>query len=273
MAKKELLQIDRNSFYQKEVGFELPDSDLRFKKRAIRQKRAPFHKIANPPLKFNGAPAVKQESKLIYYSLDYTALPKTDHHGSIWQTTFFHLRDSRDLIREEIRSGNAEIRSVGNKELKIFNALATAVKQGIRVKAGKLILKETGFTEAECIQEVVLKVAKAKRGIPYNYNFNFLSFKKLSCVEFIWYCYKSLYILHNVKRETLHYFNLLKTRVIAPDMFLKSDFFKIVYTTYKDDGIQSTNINSAAYRGELLQSLKKNTLIHGNSSYTCCYVR
>jgi hypothetical protein len=200
---------------------------------------------------------VKDEVIKKGYGSDCVAVPDTDtdRDGSVWLTKYIHLKDSRELICGEINNSNAGISAAGKDELKVFNAIANAVKNNSIDDAIDIITGQTGLTKQDCIQNI-LAIAKNEFGAPYDYNFTFLTFKNLSCVEFVWYCYKSLYILHNVKRRFFYYFNFLKTCVIVPDSFIGSNFFDVIYTTYKDDSIQSSP-GHKDYKKELIASFRK----------------
>lgn len=84
----------------------------------------------------------------------------------------------------------------------------------------------------EYSNSVVLERAEAvkKRGTPYDFSFDFNNFETMSCVEYVWYCYKSLYPLHRIKVENFEFFNWIKMRVMIPDVFIKNDFFSYVYS-------------------------------------------
>lgn len=81
-------------------------------------------------------------------------------------------------------------------------------------------------------EEVIAERARSLRRVSFDYTFNFKSFDKFSCIEYVWYCYKCLYPLHRIKVSDFEYFRYITVPVIVPDVFLKNDFFKCVYTSF-----------------------------------------
>ncbi|MGZ5254212.1 MAG: hypothetical protein ACXWV4_07635 [Flavitalea sp.] len=81
---------------------------------------------------------------------------------------------------------------------------------------------------------LMMSLANQSEGIPYDFDFNFQNFKKMSCVEFVWFCYKSLFPIHQVKRRVFTFFGFIRTFVMVPDLFLGSKAFDLIYCSMSD---------------------------------------
>jgi hypothetical protein len=92
--------------------------------------------------------------------------------------------------------------------------------------------------------QVVKKVAihNKKSNIKYDFNFNFIDVTTMSCVEFVWFCYKSLFPYHQVKRRPFTYFGSILTYILVPDLFLESRAFKVVYNSIYPDSNNKSNL-------------------------------
>jgi len=75
----------------------------------------------------------------------------------------------------------------------------------------------------------ILDIGHDYWGRSYDYEFDFSNQVTVSCVEFVWDCYKALYPLHQIRRKITYYFKLIRTRVLVPDFFLTSEFFVLQY--------------------------------------------
>lgn len=94
------------------------------------------------------------------------------------------------------------------------------------------ITKNDSSSFTEYVKETVLSRAVSLKGkIEYDFNFNFRDFTRMSCVEYVWYCFKCIYPLHRIKEESFEFFDWVKLPVIIPDVFIKNDFFKYVYAS------------------------------------------
>jgi hypothetical protein len=159
----------------------------------------------------------------------YTCPDGKDYNGSgVWGNKIVYIKDAKKFICDEIRS-NAPggINEIGKEEMNIYWPLVQKVMNHD--------VSTIDFTDA---LKVIKKVAVMEKHIPYDYDFDFTDFKYLSCVEFVWYCYKCLLPAHNIRRHTCYYFNWIKTYVVVPDMFINSNFFNVIYTSIKSNDIQ-----------------------------------
>ena len=82
----------------------------------------------------------------------------------------------------------------------------------------------------------ILKLSTFYVGRPYDFAFNFTENGALSCVEFVWDCYKALFPLHRIRRKFMYYFQCVRTFVIVPDTFLQSPFFTLQYSSVPISG-------------------------------------
>ena len=100
------------------------------------------------------------------------------------------------------------------------------------------------ITRIQAFMPNILTLSKLYLNRCYDFGFNFNDSERLSCVEFVWNCYKALYPLHQVSRKTIYYFKWVKL-IIVPDMFLRSVFFNLVYSSVPIDGEDSAeNLDS-----------------------------
>ncbi len=131
----------------------------------------------------------------------------------------FDFRNVRDLVasREvDIMIGDSHASEI---ELKLFDGIIENIHSGNYVPP-----------QPDNYIPLVIELARNSKGIPYDYDFNFQNFKTMSCVEFVWFCYKSLFPIHQVKRRVYTYFGFIKTFVLVPDLFVASKAFDLVYT-------------------------------------------
>jgi hypothetical protein len=140
----------------------------------------------------------------------------------------------RFFIERDQNSDDSKKKDIADKELPIYDDLVNNIHSQSPI---------TPLQEEICIP-LILDFAKISKGKGYDYLFNFKDSEKFSCVELVWHCYKFLYPLHQVAREGFNYFKWVETLVIVPDLFLKSEFFKLVYidgkeiTNHKNEKIQ-----------------------------------
>ncbi len=137
------------------------------------------------------------------------------------------LKDVRELVASPGPDIMINGQPASKVELKIYDTLVENINKGNYVTPDK-----------DQYLPVIMKLAEGSKGIPYDYDFNFQNFKTMSCVEFVWFCYKSLFPVHQVKRRVYTYFGFIKTFVLVPDLFLASPAFDLVYS-----GIDSVNMN------------------------------
>ncbi len=141
-------------------------------------------------------------------------LLKQDKNGSgAWGNKPIELKDARTFITGK-ETDLSRLSELARKELAIYDQL----NNNIPVDRA---------TYVPVIKEAGLSVL----GEAYDYDFNFVDFTKMSCVEFVWYAYKCLLPVHRIKRNFYNYFAFVKTFVIVPDDFLKSDAFDLVFSS------------------------------------------
>jgi hypothetical protein len=131
---------------------------------------------------------------------------------------------------------NSPLNSVGHEEEILFKYLM------------KCFAKKQPNIDLATIQTFipnVLKLCNLYIGRCYDFGFNFNDSDKLSCVEYVWECYKALFPLHQVRRKIIYYFKWVKTLVIVPDMFLLSEFFTLQYSSVRIPEVTTENLYSA----------------------------
>jgi hypothetical protein len=136
----------------------------------------------------------------------------------------FEMTNVRNIVDDTDEKIMFNGEKAGVVELRLFDKYKESIDNG----------NFTPPTKEEYIP-LVLTLAKGSAGVPYDYNFNFQNFKSMSCVEFVWFCYKSLFPIHQVKRRVYTFFDFIKTFVMVPDNFLASKAFDLVYCSM--DGI------------------------------------
>lgn len=141
---------------------------------------------------------------------------------AILRFSLHHNREERQVL-EYINQQDTND-EITKQEQTIYGALQTKVKQDV---TNLSVQRDKTFLEYS--NQVVLERAQSLIGTPYDFGFNFHDFTRMSCVEYVWYCYKSLYPLHRIKVENFEFFDWIKMRVIIPDVFIKNDFFNYQY--------------------------------------------
>lgn len=111
----------------------------------------------------------------------------------------------------------------GSTQLRIFNSLKS--KDNVSID--------------ECV-DVFAEMYKIYKHRKYDYFFDFSDVCKMSCVEFVWYCFKCAFPVHQVKEAQIKWFKqfgplAVNTLVILPDDFVRSDAFEVIYTSVKKD--------------------------------------
>ena len=135
------------------------------------------------------------------------------------KNTHIHTQDTRAFIVAANKELNIEAK-LTEDELQIYDDLFAGKQVNIAHALG-----------------VVKRVAiwNKKSNIKYDFNFNFIDVTTMSCVEFVWFCYKSLFPYHQVKRRPFTYFGSIVTYILVPDLFLQSRAFNIVYNSIYPD--------------------------------------
>ncbi|SFP82824.1 hypothetical protein [Parafilimonas terrae] len=85
-------------------------------------------------------------------------------------------------------------------------------------------------------RKAVTNRAKSLIGTPYDLKFDFENFDSFSCIEFVWYCYKCLFPLHRIRVKDFEFLQSFKVPIIIPDVFVKNDFFKYIYSSVRQGG-------------------------------------
>ena len=116
--------------------------------------------------------------------------------------------------------------AIAKREKEVFTTLLEATKPGST--SGNM---ETADLYATQYTRLILDRAISLLHTPYDFEFNFGNFESLSCIEYVWYCFKSLYPLHRISVNDFEFFRLIRIPVIVPDVFIRNDFFQFVYTS------------------------------------------
>jgi hypothetical protein len=166
--------------------------------------------------------------------------------GSVLNNKIVFNFDVRTFIEDVAEDGCPAIRLIGSRELALYDSLKNDLSTD-----GKLAV----IPNRNEYIALILEMAEALLGKQYDFQFNFIDFKRLSCVEFVWYCYKSLFPLHQIRRRFFIYFNCVKTFVLVPDQFLKTRFFKLHFSSVHLD-------NKKGRQDKRLSSFVKLRLLH-----------
>ncbi len=130
-------------------------------------------------------------------------------------------------IKKELTAGNPLQIELQGEELSIYT---------------KLLNKH--YVSPDDYNPVVLNEAKTMLKESYDFNFDFQSFQRVSCVSFVWYAYKCLFPVHEVKIRPFYYFIFVKACVIVPDSFLESKGFDVVFSSIKNGIVDRKSILS-----------------------------
>lgn len=122
-----------------------------------------------------------------------------------------------------------DIDVIKDREFKTFNSLYNRFKP----PGGQF---DYGDNQAGDYHRIIIDRAYSLQGEHYDINFEFSDFTRFSCIEFVWYCYKSLFPLHRISVEDFEFFGIFKLPVIVPDVFIHNDFFEYVYSTVPKTG-------------------------------------
>jgi hypothetical protein len=128
------------------------------------------------------------------------------------------------LINEDINCKETPgLSEVGKTEKDIFDYFikSFAIKKRPQIDISRL----------QTFMPTILTLCDKYKGRPYDFGFNFADSESLSCVEFVWGCYKALFPLHQIRRDYTYYFKWVRTLVIVPDQFLTSEFFTLQYSS------------------------------------------
>lgn len=189
-------------------------------------------------LRFNGGDGLgeylKKTSNNIFYkenkeSKDLEAKPR---YSEIYipgieerNRKTFGMRDVRQLLYHTDDDIMHEGEMAEKAELRLFDRLTKEINEGMFFPP-----------ERKEYIPLMMTLANKSKGTPYDFDFNFQNFKKMSCVEFVWFCYKSLFPIHQVKRRVYTFFNFIRTFVMVPDLFLGSKAFDLIYCNIEDIG-------------------------------------
>jgi len=138
------------------------------------------------------------------------------------------------------------------EELKLFEYLddKTKIKDDSSTKDN---LFESTF------RDLILNRALSLRKTPYDTKFDFKNFDKFSCIEYVWYCYKCLFPFHRIRVKDFEFFNSINMPVIVPDVFVKNDFFKYIWSNIpRIENIPDDLKKSGSSKKKALKKMVKN---------------
>lgn len=161
--------------------------------------------------------------------------------------------EEEEQMHEHIKKEHYSIHDnnhIRHRELVVFNNLMKETKR----LHGNFILKENDLF-AEGYSNLILDRAISLLDTPYDFEFDFENFDHFSCIEYVWYCFKCLYPLHRIKVKDFEFFQLIKMPVIVPDVFVRNDFFRYVYTSLP---IKNKDINEDEDEDEKEKEKKEN---------------
>ncbi len=204
--------------------------------------KEPYEKFAKcddiAVLRFNGGKGHEEylqkfsDSKFYKTSMDSKKLEKYTRFIEIYAPNLsgnnqrtFEMTNVRNIVDDTDEKILFKGEKAGIVELRLFDKYKESIDNGTFTPPPR-----------EEYIPLVLELAKGSVGVPYDYNFNFQNFKSMSCVEFVWFCYKSLFPIHQVKRRVYTFFDFIKTFVMVPDNFLASKAFDLVYCSMEDVG-------------------------------------
>ena len=119
-----------------------------------------------------------------------------------------------------------ENKDLKNREQDIHNGIIAEIKSGTSTTASiNKLLANNNY------KQVIQERARSLEGASFDINFDFKSFDKFSCIEYVWYCFRCLYPLHRIKVSDFEYFQFITVPVIMPDVFIKNPFFEYKYTS------------------------------------------
>jgi hypothetical protein len=189
-------------------------------------------------LRFNGgdglAEYLKKTSNNIFYkeNKDSKELEAKPRYSEIYipgieerNRKTFGMRDVRQLLYHTDDEIMYEGEMAEKAELRLFDRLTKEINE----RNFKPPVREEYIP-------LMMTLANKSKGTPYDFDFNFQNFKKMSCVEFVWFCYKSLFPIHQVKRKVYTFFNYIRTFVMVPDLFLGSKAFNLIYCNIEGIG-------------------------------------
>ncbi len=131
----------------------------------------------------------------------------------------------RQYVIDDLRS-TTDIPHLNHRELTVFDSM---VQKASPKTAATLLQSDQQFEEEYA--PVILERARSLLKTAYDLDFNFTDFNQLSCIEFVWYCFKCLFPVHQIKVQDFEYFKFLKLPVIIPDVFIKNKHFRFIYTS------------------------------------------
>ena len=178
-------------------------------------------------------PKKAKDKGATYYEIQLTGFKNTASLTEIESGSAYGCENKipkkvEDLIMEEANSVNDKLKPVAKKQSVFLESLLTDPKINIPV--------------VNSFKPVILEIAAAYKGTEYDYGFNFTNMARLSCIEFVWVCYKALFPLHRIDREKVSYFGFVNTYVIVPDMFLRSKLFTLQFNSISDDTIKALTL-------------------------------
>jgi hypothetical protein len=135
-----------------------------------------------------------------------------------------------------------DVRKLLESTFENYKYLAELLKRDVNVMAEELRLFDRlveGYRRKALVQPFVfeeyIEAIKSRAEIEhqfhrqYDFAFNFTNFDQMSCVEYVWFCYKCLFPLHQIGRRCVRYFNWMRAFVLVPDLFLECDLFEVKF--------------------------------------------
>jgi hypothetical protein len=142
------------------------------------------------------------------------------------------------LSDDHLRKVDVRLAIEGEKEL--VRELQPPIPGSIQLRVYDSLTCKERVSVDECV-DVFAEMYQIYKGRHYDYFFDFSDDNTMSCVEFVWYCFKCAFPVHKVKEAQIKWFKqfgplAVNTLVILPDDFVRSDAFEVVYTSVKKDG-------------------------------------
>lgn len=149
----------------------------------------------------------------------------------------FNTNHDEIHIRQHIIDDNrstTEVPNLSDRELGVFDNMSQMVASKTTNASSH---SDQKFEEEYA--GIILERAKSLLKTGYDFDFDFHNFEFLSCIEFVWYSFKCLFPVHQIKVMDFEYFGIFRLPVIIPDVFIKNKHFRFIYTSLP--GIKTKN--------------------------------
>ena len=143
-----------------------------------------------------------------------------DHSPKEIQMEEYIIREDRPALDEK---------AIESRELSVYKDLLSRVKP-------RSELKSEDKTEEHCegYSSIILDRAASLIDVKYDFEFEFDNFDRLSCIEYVWYCFKCLFPLHRIRVKDFEFFGIFRFPVIVPDVFIRNDFFSVIHCSLSE---------------------------------------